>query len=154
MINIDQLKSDSHEHHNLALNILLPVTLLQPLLGVKRNTRHHKPDFWMQIKTVLRKSVDFKLLHNPIYIVFCVSSVLYRFSSSAPVLFLLDRAVSSGHSTKTAALLLTVFGGTTIVERISHGVTADIPKVRGYCTYLYISAFLVCGRVSVVNIGE
>ena len=106
-------------NHNPALDILLPVTLLQPLLGVKRNTRHHKPGFWMQIKTVLRKSVDFKLLHNPIYIVFCVSSVLYRFSCSAPVLFLPDRAVSFGHSTKTAALLLTVFGGTIIVGRIS-----------------------------------
>ena len=102
----------------------------------------------------MKKSIDLKLLKMPSYIEFAISSVLHRFSYTAPTLFLPDRAVLFGHSTESTAILLTVFGATTMVGRIGYGIAADSNKLRAYRLYLYISAFLCCGAVTIVNFGE
>ena len=152
---IGHLKSEEHHGHHPALDILMPAPLFRPIFGmVDRYSNHVNPGFCHHIRTVAQKSVDLNLFSQPTYALFALSSLLFRFSDSAPITFLPARAISFGHTTEESSFLFISFGMSTILGRIAYGIVADIPRLRCHRIYVYMSAFLICGLSTAVNFGE
>ena len=151
---IGHLKSEEHHGHHPALDILMPAPLLRPIFGmVDSYSSHVNPGLIHHIRTVAQKSVDLKLLSQPAFVLFSLSSLLFRFSGYVPMTFLPARAISFGYTIEESSFLLITFGLSSLLGRIAYGMAADIPRLRCHRLYVYISSFIVCGLTTTVNFG-
>ena len=150
---ISHLRSDEHDNHIPALDILLPISLIRPLLKIS-NKPHNTPGFCDHIKKVIRKSINLQLLKQSGYIIFCISSALFRLSNIAAIIFLPEWSNSVGNPIEQGALLIPVVGVASIVGRFGYGLLSDVKRVRPYRFYLYVAAHILGGVSLTVDYGE
>ena len=148
---VHRARNEKNKDHNPAIDILLPLNLLRPMLAIETSKTL---SVYRQTINVLRKSVDVKLFCNFRYVIYLISDLLWMFSIVTPMVFLPDRAILLGIAQDKSSFLLSAVGVSNIVGRLAYGLIADIDVVRPYNIYLFVSAFVVSGLVSVVNFGS
>lgn len=133
--------------------ILLPLTLVQVLHHVRKSVKASTLNFIGKLKCLVKSSVDMKLLRNPSYVLYSVSSSLWFVSFVTPLVFLPDRAISFGMSRDMGALLISWLGVANMLGRIMFGFVIDLPIVREHRLYLYSFSFIACGVATIINFG-
>ncbi|CAD5122174.1 DgyrCDS10620 [Dimorphilus gyrociliatus] len=97
-----------------------------------------------------KRTIDFKLLLNIPFMLFCISSFLCAIGFFVPSTYLPDYAISKGISRRKSAFLLSLFGIFNTLGRIVCGLISDNSKVdplqiyylaliAGGCTTMFVS---------------
>ncbi|KAM3725687.1 Monocarboxylate transporter [Dirofilaria immitis] len=93
------------------------------------------------IHNVLSEMIDISLLKEPAMFLLCISNLFGMLGFYVPFMFLIDMAVTKGHTKGSASLLLSVIGVTNTFGRIAFGWLAD----RGWLSALTINNFALIG---------
>lgn len=72
-----------------------------------------------------KKKIDFSIIRNTAYILFCSGMAVYNLALFAPFFFLTSYAASIGMSTSLSFYLLSVLNGASLFGRIIMGILAD-----------------------------
>ena len=79
---------------------------------------------------MLKNVVDFSLLTNPTFLLFCIGHFFHKFCQSATWLVLPNQIVTCGGSLGEAALTVSIMGVALFVGRLFSGVIANVACVN------------------------
>ncbi|KAI5726349.1 hypothetical protein M8J76_001091 [Diaphorina citri] len=101
------------------------------------------------VKRTLKTMLDMSLLSSPSFLILCLSGFITMMGFYVPFMYIKERAVLSGMSSKQAMLLVSVIGITNTVGRVVCGLVTSIPGANS----LLINnvALTICGLSTIFS---
>ncbi len=96
-----------------------------------------------EMRETFQQMMDFRLLKNPLFLLFAISNLFTSIGFCVPYTFLPDRAILLGINENRAAFLIAVIGIANTIGRVVFGWLSDRPCVNRL--WLYNAALTVCG---------
>lgn len=84
----------------------------------------------MSITHTLKEALDFSLLRQPAFLLFCIANVLGMMGFYVPFVYITDSSIQKGTGRDRAAFLLSVIGITNLIGRLVFGWVVDKAGVK------------------------
>ncbi|ESN96804.1 hypothetical protein HELRODRAFT_85916 [Helobdella robusta] len=115
-----------------------------PDIFVRSKRKHHTfYEVMNGFRIALKNMMDFSIFKSPVFICFCLHSLMLYVSYDIPYMYLPDLAKDLDISATKASLLLSISGISSTIGQIVIGFIGDRPKVNS--RYLYISMISIAG---------